>query len=292
MLTLKLCCRNQMDNLFKGRKIVIATKHQKEKVIAPLLQRELELKCVVPNDLDTDVFGTFTGEVERLNDPVETARLKCLKAMEQSGCDMAICNEGSFGPHPGLFFIHADSEIVMLMDKKNKLEFIVREISTKTNFNGREINSYTELQQFAESTLFPSHGLILRKSRNFKEDIYKGITTKKDLKNAYDTIMHKYGTVYAETDMRALYNPTRMTVIEDAVQKLLTKIKTYCPKCNAPGFSITEAKPGLKCKNCGLPTRSTLLHILSCQSCGFTEEKLYPHGRFSEDPMYCNLCNP
>ena len=281
-----------MDNLFDGREIIIATKHQKEKVIAPILKKELGLECVVSQDLDTDVFGTFTGEVERLNDPVETARLKCLKAMELSGCDIGISNEGSFGLHPTIFFVHADSEVILLIDKKNKLEFIVSEISTKTNFNGCEIKSYKELQEFAKAALFPSHGLILRKSKDFKEDIYKGITQSKDLEKAYTVLMDKYGSVYAETDMRALYNPTRMEVIENAVQKLVTKIKTLCPKCNAPGFSITEAKPGLKCESCGAPTRSTLLHILSCQSCGFTEEKMYPRGKFYEDPMYCDICNP
>lgn len=281
-----------MHKLFKGRKIIVATKHQKENVIAPILKKELGLECIVSQDLDTDVFGTFTGEIERLNDPVETARLKCLKAMELSGCDIAISNEGSFGLHPTIFFVHADSEIVLLIDKKNKLEFIVREISTKTNFNGCEIKSYKQLQEFAKAALFPSHGLILRKSKDFKEDIYKGITQSKDLEKAYTVLMDKYGSVYAETDMRALYNPTRMEVIENAVQKLVTKIKTLCPKCNAPGFSIIEAKPGLKCESCGAPTRSTLLHILSCQSCGFTEEKMHPRGKFYEDPMYCDICNP
>lgn len=281
-----------MDNLFKGRKIIVATKHHKEKVMAPSLKKELGLECVVSKDLDTDEFGTFSGEIERLNDPIKTARLKCHKAMEQSGCDIAIANEGSFGPHPSILFIPADSELVLLVDKKNKLEFIVREISTKTNFNGAEISSYKELQEFSISVLFPSHGMILRKSKDFKENIYKGITKTKDLKKAYNELMYNYGSVYAETDMRALYNPTRMEVIENAVQKLITKIKTPCPKCNMPGFSITDAKSGLNCENCGLPTRSTLSHILSCQSCGFTKEKIHPHGKVSEDPMYCDVCNP
>ena len=36
--------------MFKGRKIIIATKHKKEKVIAPLLEKKLGLKCVIPAD--------------------------------------------------------------------------------------------------------------------------------------------------------------------------------------------------------------------------------------------------
>ncbi len=281
-----------MTKLFSGRKVIIATKHQKEKVIAPLLENELGLEAQVLEGFDTDVFGTFTGEVERLYDPVETARQKCIKAMELSGCDMAIASEGSFGNHPSIIFVPADSEIVLLIDKKNELEFIVSEISTKTNFNGSEIKSYSELQTFAEHSLFPSHGLILRKSKDSKDDIFKGITTAEELKKHFDYLMEKYGSVYAETDMRAMYNPTRMEIIETAAQKLIVKIKSLCPNCQTPGFSTTEVLPGLTCENCGAPTRSTLLHILSCQSCGFKEEKMYPSGRRYEDPMYCDVCNP
>lgn len=281
-----------MDNLFKGRKVVIATKHHKEQVMTPLLEKELGLECGLVENLDTDLFGTFTGEVERLNDPLETARQKCRRAMELSACDMAIASEGSFGLHPTLLFVHADSEIVLLTDKKTNQEWVVREISTKTNFNGSEITSYEELKRFAASALFPSHGLILRKSKQSMEGIYKGLKTAKALRNAYQQLMKTHGTVYVETDMRALYNPTRMAVIETAMKKLIHKLKTQCPGCGAPGFSAIEAKPGLPCGNCGGPTRSTLLHVLRCQCCGFSEEKLHPHGKSFEDPMYCDVCNP
>ncbi|MBA2612815.1 MAG: hypothetical protein H0U95_12640 [Bacteroidetes bacterium] len=278
--------------MFNGRRLIIATKHQKEKVIAPLLEIELGVKCFVSPDIDRDIFGTFTGEIERLNDPIETARQKCLKAIELSGCDMAVSSEGSFGSHPTLFFVNADSEIIMLVDKKNNLEFISREISTQTNFNGTEIRSYKELYEFAKSIQFPSHGLILRKSKENKEDIFKGITTAAKLKEAYYTLMDKFGETYVETDMRAMYNPTRMKVIEKATKKLIEKLKSQCPKCKMPGFSITGGKAGLLCENCGAPTRSTLLHVLNCQSCDFSSEKLYPNGKKFEDPMYCDICNP
>lgn len=277
--------------MFKGRNLVIATKHKKEIVIAPLLEKELNVKCFVA-DIDTDLLGTFTGEVQRTADPVETARQKCLMAIEKTGCDMAVSNEGSFGQHPSMFFAHADSEVVMLLDKKNNLEFIAREISTDTNFNGSEVRTYKELQDFAKSVKFPSHGLILRKSKNSNEDIFKGITTSIELKSTFNFLIDKYDKIYAETDMRALYNPTRMKLIEKAIEKLLVKVNTLCPMCKMPGYSIVDAKPGLLCDNCGNPTRSTLLHVLECQSCKFTEEKLHPHGRKSEDPMYCDVCNP
>lgn len=281
-----------MDKLFRGRTLVIATKHGKEKIIAPLLEQHLGVKCVVPEDFDSDQFGTFTGEIERLKDPVETARQKCEKAMAISGCDLALASEGSFGLHPSFMFVHADSEIILLMAKKHQLEFAVREISTHTNFNGAEIKSYDELQAFAETVMFPSHALILRKSRQSPEDIHKGITDTVRLKKISEDLLSRHRSLFVETDMRAMHNPTRMEVIEKTVHKLLHKLNSSCPRCTTPGFSLVESKSGLLCENCSSPTRSTLSHVLSCQSCGYQEEKLHPHGKAVEDPMYCDVCNP
>jgi hypothetical protein len=101
--------------MFKGRNLIIATKHSKEKVIAPIVEKELGVKCFVSLDLDTDLLGTFTGEIERKDDPVTSARNKCLMSMELTNCDLAIASEGSFGPHPTLYFIPADDEILVFV---------------------------------------------------------------------------------------------------------------------------------------------------------------------------------
>jgi hypothetical protein len=278
--------------MFQGRKLVIATKHQKEKVIAPLLDSALGVVCFVNESFDTDTLGTFTGEIERELDPIATARKKCLLAMELSNCDLGVASEGSFGPHPSLFFVSADDEFLIFIDKKNKLEIIVRELSTETNFNGQEIESETDLLEFAQSVQFPSHGLILRKSKTDNSDIIKGITDLDQLKESFKRLLENSDSVYAETDMRAMYNPARMQVIEAAAQKLLAKINAVCPQCNAPGFGITDAKRGLECSLCGSATNSTLSYRYVCQHCQYTKEDMYPHGKTSEDPRYCDYCNP
>lgn len=278
--------------MFKDRKLLIATKHEKEKVIAPLLEKGLGVKCTVAENFDTDLLGTFTGEVERKDDPVSTARSKCLNAMCLNDCDLAIANEGSFGPHPALFFLYADDEIVLFIDKKNDLEIFARELSTETNFNGEEIKTEKQLFDFAEKAIFPSHALILRKSKEDYTEIIKGITDQEQLKKYFDGFMEKYGIAYVETDMRAMYNPTRMSVIGKAVQKLVDKINSHCPQCNTPGFAITEAKPGLPCNLCGYITRSTLSYIYTCKKCSFIKEEMYPHKKTTEDPTYCDYCNP
>jgi hypothetical protein len=169
---------------------------------------------------------------------------------------------------------------------------IVRELSTSTNFNGRQIQNQRELLEFANQTEFPKHGLILRKSKDENIDIYKGITNVEVLKRTFEYLHSRYNSVYVETDMRAMYNPTRMSVIEKATQKLVQKIKSTCPQCQMPGFGITEARKGLECNLCGSPTSSTLSYIYVCQHCKFTKEEMYPNKKTTEDPAYCDYCNP
>lgn len=278
--------------MFHGRNIVVASKHKKEKVIAPILERELGVRCIIAKDLDTDVFGTFTGEVERMYDPITTARTKCLEAMKLVNCDLAVASEGSFGQHPTLSFVPADDEFLLFIDKKNNLEIIARELSTNTNFNGAQISTEEELMEFATYANFPSHSLILRKSKDDFKNIVKGISDEAQLKNVFYNLMSREGTAYIETDMRAMHNPTRMRVIEAAADKLAKKINSLCPKCQMPGFGITDAKAGLPCMACNFPTNSIISYIYTCQKCSFSLEKKYPHEKQSEDPMYCDICNP
>jgi hypothetical protein len=281
-----------MSKMFEKRKLVIATKHEKEKVIAPLLEKELGVHCFVSQDFDSDILGTFTGEIARKEDPITTARIKCTMAMALTNCDMSIASEGSFGSHPSIFFAHADDEIILFIDKKNNLEIIARELSTETNFNAAEIKTEEQLKEFITNVKFPTHGLILRNTKDDYTEIEKGITDWESLKIIFDKFIQRYGSTYIETDMRAMYNPTRMKVIEKATKKLLEKIQSCCPECKTPGFGITDIKKGLPCELCNCPTRSTLSYSYSCQKCTFTKEVKYPNQKLTEDPMYCDFCNP
>lgn len=272
--------------------MLIATKHQKESVIAPILERDLCVACFVDETYDTDILGTFTGEVERELDPIATAREKCLRAMKINNCDLGIASEGSFGSHPSMFFVNADDEFLIFIDTLNNIEVIVRELSTSTNFNGKQVQTQKELFEFANQIGFPTHGLILRKSKDENTDIHKGITNAENLEKSFLLLYSKYNSVYVETDMRAMFNPTRMNVIEQATQKLVQKIKSTCPQCQMPGFGITDAKKGLECSLCGSLTNSILSYIYVCQHCQFIKEEMYPHNKTTEDPTYCDYCNP
>ena len=278
--------------IFEGRKLVIATKHKKESVIAPLLEQHLGVQCFVPDDFDTDALGTFTGEVERKEGPVVTARKKCHLAMEKNNCDLGIASEGSFGPHPTIFMAHADDEFLIFIDKKNNLEIIVRELSLDSNFNAATIRCFQNLVDLVKRVGFPEHAVILKIAEKEVTSVVKGIQSWELLEESYNKLSANSSQVVAETDMRAMYNPTRMKVIEKAAQKLVVKIKSFCPQCNTPGFGVVNIKPGLPCEWCNSPTNSTKSHLYQCQKCNFELEKLYPNDKKTEDPMYCDRCNP
>ena len=279
-------------NLFCGRQIVIATKHAKEKVIAPHLTKELGLNCFVPDQLDTDLLGTFSGEVERVDSPLDTARKKCQMAMDLTSVDLAIASEGSFGPHPNIPFIPAHEEYLLLIDKKNNWEFVVRKLETKTNYHQITLHSTDSLPELIALTQFPSHALIVKKSADDATDCIKGITQENILFHTVETFIKRFGKCHIETDMRAMYNLTRMGIIDVMTKSLIQQIQTACPSCQAPGFRLKEFVRGLPCAYCGEATRSVKAEIYACQSCSYTESRIPGHAMLKEDPMYCDYCNP
>ena len=108
-------------SFFKNRIGILATMHQKERVIAPILEQELGIQVIVPPDFNTDVFGTFTAEVRRMGSQIEAARFKAEKAIAVTGETLAFASEGSFRPHPLIPYISVNREIVILLDKVNNI---------------------------------------------------------------------------------------------------------------------------------------------------------------------------
>jgi hypothetical protein len=45
---------------------------------------------------DTDLLGTFSGELQRKDDALTTLRNKCIGASIANNCDLIFASEGSF----------------------------------------------------------------------------------------------------------------------------------------------------------------------------------------------------
>jgi len=56
-----------------GQVIAFGTRHGKEDQVALAFAAVLRAEVVSPPDLDTDQFGTFSGETSRTLSPVDTA---------------------------------------------------------------------------------------------------------------------------------------------------------------------------------------------------------------------------
>lgn len=273
---------------------VLATMHRKEQVIAPIVEQHLGVKIIVPQAFNTDEFGTFTRDVKRPADQLDTARLKAEQAMTATGTTLGFSSEGSFGPHPALPFLPSDREMVLLRDRQHDLEIVGQAISTETNYAHQTITNLEAALRFAQKARFPSHGLVVMSEAQPTQatPIFKGITDETQLKEIVRDLLKTFGQVHLETDMRAMYNPTRMKVIAEATHDLLRQINQCCPDCGYPGFTIVERHAGLPCALCGLPTPLTRSVTHRCKKCACSRIVEFPDGQQVADPAQCPYCNP
>ncbi|MBU9712144.1 DUF6671 family protein [Evansella tamaricis] len=299
----------EIKKLYEGYSAVIATMHRKEQVIAPILNRELGLKLILPEDFNSDIFGTFTREVERKGDQIEAARQKIKSAFAKSELTIGIASEGSFGPHPVFPFSAFNRELVLFFDQEQDLEIAGYVANGDTNFAQKTVASLSEAKEFAESVGFPEHGVIVRvnETETDPNGMVKGIIDPKQLEYVVNSMLDMQKkknsplfewkkktmpTVFLETDMRAMYNPTRMKNIELATMDLVSKIKSICPKCSSPGYEVVEHKKGLRCECCDFPTADIYAHIYECKKCRYQEKVMFPYGKELADPAKCYICNP
>jgi hypothetical protein len=273
------------------RKLLIVTKHGKNKVISKYFNKEFGLKSYLSSQFDTDSLGTFTGEISRKDDPITTLRKKCLLGMQQEGFDLAIATEASFGPHPNVFFVPAHEELIMIKDLKNNFEIVEKILTTDTNFASKKVNSIKDIKDFCINISFPKFGVILKFQNENETFFKKDLKSLKKIREVYNSYKFDY-QCEIETDMRAMNNPKRMEVISKITKKLIEKILNFCPSCNTPGFGIVSSHSGLKCEICTMPTQSTLYFLQQCTKCKYEEKKMYPNQKTFEDPMYCDYCNP
>ncbi|MBK9760761.1 MAG: hypothetical protein IPO90_12505 [Flavobacteriales bacterium] len=290
--------RGHAESLYKrfaGRRLGVATLHDKERVIGPALMGVLPLAGynAIP-DVETDLFGAFSGEVERRSDPLTTCIEKAKHGAEVSGMDLVIASEGSFGPYPPAPFISCNEEFLVLFDARDGTLFQHKHLSLETVFGGESCSTWGQVSDFAERMKFPEHQLVVRTNERWERGgvLLKGIVDRDKLRQVTQVLQVQNGSCWVETDMRAMANPTRMRVIAETSDRFATELATLCPSCSECWFRITEALPGLPCGLCGLPTRSVRAYRRTCRSCGHHADLPRPDAKLVEDPGHCDHCNP
>lgn len=300
---------NKPLSFYYGRSAVITTKHHKAEALALPLKAGLGLTLTTA-ELDTDLLGTFTGEVERSGTPLETAMKKARLGMESCGAKLGLANEGSFGPHPYIPFISGCHEVLVFIDDELGLEISESIVSSTTNFAHIDCRSLEEAEEFLARVKFPRHALIVRPNKS-KENLFqklsrsltgkladvpirKGIQDREALLSAIALCkgISQDGLAHIETDMRAHMNPTRMRVLRALGVKLARRMRCACPACQFPGFGITGAEGSLSCEECGYPSEAPAFEIHSCANCRFKKTLRRNDGITNVEAMYCHRCNP
>jgi hypothetical protein len=96
---------------YRNEHVLLASKHEKERVIRPIFHDKIGC-TLYTSDFDTDQFGTFTGEIPRIQNAYQTCILKARAAAIAADCFFSIASEGSFGAHPAIPFLASDHEIM------------------------------------------------------------------------------------------------------------------------------------------------------------------------------------
>lgn len=280
-----------MTDRYAGAAFALLTKHSKERAIAPRFQEALGAGVLVIDTLDTDTLGTFTREVPRAGSQMEAARRKAELAIELSGLPLGLGSEGSFGPGP-FGFLAANLEVIVMRDRNLGIEVAGVAVSPGHQAAGI-FDGWERLEEFARSMLYPSHGLVLRPDGQKDPRIFKDCGDFDSLREVFRKCasMSGEGLVFAESDLRAHRNPTRMETIGKACEDLLQRLQCHCPRCARPGFGLSKKLPGLPCSWCGSPTNDFRGEEWKCPACGFAEERLRQDAT-SADPGHCPKCNP
>ena len=282
---------------FEGRTAALATQHGKAAVIAPALA-PLGLAVVVAA-VDTDAFGTFSGERPRVGDARTAARAKARAALATcADADYAIASEGSFGPHPALPFAAAGAELVLLLDARTGDAWWGEDVTLETTHAHADVRTLEEARAFAARVRFPSHAVVVTVPRCADDraetgpDIVvgRGLADEAALAAAVERTLARWGVARVASDLRADRNPTRMAAVGRAADDLARRLASACPACARPGWWPVERLAGRPCAWCDAPTALARAARWTCEGCGLDETRTLDAG--PAPPDACAACNP
>lgn len=267
----------------------LLTKHHKLPLIAPALA-ELGITVQLTDHFDTDSLGSFSGEVIRVQSPLDCVKTKAKLACDLTGLALGIGSEGSFGggPLPGL--LNWDDELLCLFNQ-NTGQWIIAQAAGPVPLSSIQTNQVDVIRAHIEKQ-DPAQGWICV----YRTEIIKGLVGADTVINALQqaslllSATQLADIITLSPDLRAHLCPSRQVYIRQAAAQLATRLRSFCPCCQAPNFWRNGAKRGLRCAVCDYPTQRVLHYIKKCDCCGHTE---YEEAATQvADPADCPLCNP
>jgi hypothetical protein len=277
---------------YANQRIGLATLHAKERAFAPPFRRMLGADVVVAPRIDTDTLGTFSGEIQRKDELVETALVKAEMAFATLDVDCAIASEGSYGPIDRVPLRSGGVEIMAFVDRKRGVRMVETMLTHRTNWRMWRFRPGDPLVPAAAKSLhFPEFGLFVMKNSDYGTPV-KGLQTVDEVVAAVDREAKRSddGLALMIADMRAHRNPARMKVLRALGSKLARRLARLCPKCGAPGFGHIDSRRGLPCGGCGQPTHYAHFEIDGCHACGHATARPRKDGLKVAPKLACQPC--
>jgi hypothetical protein len=272
-------------------KVAVATKHGKLSQIAPafdgLKEWQLELAPI-----DTDEFGTFSGEVERTLSPRETVIEKAKAGARSLGLDYGIASEGTIGAHPHLPFINSDYELMAFVCLSEDVAVVESYLSADINAYTQDVSHSSDLEEIFRSLDLPNHAANIVVETKLGRQVLKGFTDMHEVQKIIEQYLaDDTKSVRVESDFRAMNSPSRQANIAICAQRLALRVGANCPECSHFGWGRVGYEYGLPCVSCGLMNESVAnAEKLGCPSCDFVE--LNEFAQEAIDPSRCEFCNP
>ena len=274
------------------KEILLTTKHNKTALIAPAFHEQLEI-TVVEHFADTDVLGTFSGEIERTLPAGQSAIAKAKLGLEETGRTIGMASEGTIGADAGIGFMNSDVEILALVDIERGIEILERYRSFDITAAKIIASPGQNLEEFFRLADFPNHRLIVRPNKGLSKTVSKDLATVDAVFEAVNICSTESDDALAiiESDLRAMHSPSRQKNIAQAASLLAARVLAQCPDCKSPGWGRVDIEKGLNCSDCDTPSEFAIKRdIYGCVSCPYREpgELL---AKFAS-PAQCLICNP
>lgn len=277
--------------MYSGKRAVLTSKHQKQRLIAPYFAQHLGLQ-IEELPLDTDQLGTFSGEIPRSRSPLETAIAKARLGMAESGSLLGLASEGTIGSDPLVPFAISNVELMVLVDDERGI--VVYEPyrtfdithATATTASGEDLTEYLAKVGFPHQRLIVSPEAM-------QGPIIKGVGDLTTLRQAVKVSAESSanGLAHIQCDYRAMHSPSRRLNISKAAELLAIRLTQICTECEAPGFGRLSYERGLSCEGCGeFDSEAITAELRGCVSCDHTE--LGQLIALTLSPAKCQSCNP
>lgn len=274
-------------NPYRRATFVFATRHGKERQAREPFQRHLDARVVAPARIDTDQFGTFTGEVPRAGTAHDAALGKAMLGVLLTGNRYVLASEATYRSDLGMTQL---DELLLFHDAEDGVTLTESVRVAVPPVVASTVTSTGQALHVATRQGFPDVGLVATAETETGTLIRKGQHHAAQLAATVGALLSHADEVRLEPDLRAHVNPVRQQVIASLADRLAERLTRPCPACESVGWGVIDTERGLPCLQCHEPTDAIRAEVYGCATCGHRET--VPRSTRNADPADCDACNP